>query len=202
MEQTLEIFYSFQCPYSHLAFDQLSQIENDFVVKVLWQPLSLRAGGGKGFQSSPWPPDKTSYIKEDTVRLAKTMNIPLVMPEEWPDAEFDADKSLRGALIAYDLNLGLEYNVKMFQRWWGEALDPNEQKFFVELCDDLDIDPNEFSGRLNATDTKERIKGIYKRARKLGIYETPTILIGEERFVGLDRIPHAREKLKELGLSK
>jgi 2-hydroxychromene-2-carboxylate isomerase len=202
MEQTVEIFYSFQCPYSYLAFDQLSQIENDFVVKVLWQPYSLRSGGQKGFQSSPWPPDKTSYIKEDTVRLAKDMNIPLIIPEEWPDAEFDADKSLRGALIAYDLNLGLEYNIKMFQRWWGEALDPNEQKFFVELCDDLDIDPNEFSGRLNSTDTKERIKGTYKRARKLGIFETPTILIGEERFVGIDRISNARAKLTELGLAK
>lgn len=201
MEQTVEIFYSFQCPYSYLAFDQLSQIENDFVVKVLWQPYSMRAGG-KGFQSSPWPPDRTSYIKEDTLRLAKNMDIPFVMPEEWPENEFDSDKSLRGALIAYDLNLGLEYNVKMFQRWWGEALDPNEQKFFIELCDDLDIDPNEFSGRLNSTDTKERIKGIYKRARKLGIFETPTILIGEERFAGIDRIAHARAKLKELGLQK
>ncbi len=201
MEQTLEIFYSFQCPYSYLAFDQLSQIENDFVVKVLWQPYSLRTGG-KGFQSSPWSPDKTSYIKEDTTRLAKKMNIPLVIPEEWPESEFDADKSLRGALIAYDLDLGLEYNIKMFQRWWGEALDPNEQKFFVELCDDLDIEPNEFSGRLNSTDTKERIKGIYKRARKLGIFETPTILLGEERFVGIDRIEQVRDRLKELGLSK
>lgn len=201
MEQTVEIFYSFQCPYSYLAFDQLSQIENDFVVKVLWQPYSLRVGG-KGFQSSPWPLDKTSYIKEDTTRLAKTMNIPFSITEEWPDNEFDSDKSLRGALIAYDLNLGLEYNVKMFQRWWGDTLDPNEQKFFIELCDDLDIDPNEFSGRLNSTDTKERIKGIYKRARKLGIFETPTILIGEERFVGIDRISHARAKLTELGLKK
>ncbi len=134
--------------------------------------------------------------------LDNIVNIPLIIPEEWPDAEFDADKSLRGALIAYDLNLGLEYNIKMFQRWWGEALDPNEQKFFIELCDDLDIDPNEFSGRLNSTDTKERIKGTYKRARKLGIFETPTILIGEERFVGIDRISNARAKLTELGLAK
>ncbi|HMO19165.1 MAG TPA: DsbA family protein [Oligoflexia bacterium] len=201
MVQTVEIFYTFQCPYSYLAFDRLSQIENRFDVKVLWQPFSTRTGG-KGFQSSPWPPDRTSYIKEDIVRLAAEMDIPISVPEEWPESEFDSDRSLRGALVAFDLNLGLEYNIKMFQRWWGEALDPNEQKFFIELCDDLDIDPNEFSGRLNSADTRERLKGIYKRARKLGIFDTPTILIGEERFTGMDRIPNVEARLKKLGLQK
>jgi len=124
------------------------------------------------------------------------------MNEEWPEAEFDSDRSLRGALVAFDLGLGLEYNVKMFHRWWGEGFDPNEQKFFIELCDDLDIDPNEFSGRLNSADTRERLKGIYKRTRKLNIFDTPTILIGEERFTGMDRIPNVEARLKKLGLAK
>lgn len=201
MVQTVEIFYTFQCPYSYLAFDRLSQIEQKFDVKVLWQPFSTR-GGQKGFQGPAIAPDRASYIREDVTRLAKSMELPLVIKEEWPEDEFDADKSMRGALVAFDLNLGLEYNVKMFQRWWEEAQDPNEQKFFIELCDDLDIDPNEFSGRINATDTRERIKGIHKRARKLGIFDTPTILIGEERFSGIDRIAHVEEQLTGLGLKK
>jgi 2-hydroxychromene-2-carboxylate isomerase len=201
MVQTLEIFYSFQCPYSYLAFDRLSQIENNFDIKVLWQPFSTR-NGGKGFQSSPWPPDRTSYIREDVVRLGEENNIPITLTEEWPENEYDPEKSMRGALVAYDLGLGLEYNIKMFQRWWEENLDPNEQKFFIELCDDLDIDPNEFSGRLNASDTRERVKGTYKRARKLGIFDTPTILLDEERFVGIDRIPNVEARLKKLGLAK
>jgi 2-hydroxychromene-2-carboxylate isomerase len=201
MVQTVEIFYSFQCPYSYLAFDRLSQIENNFDVKVLWQPFSTR-NGPKGFQSSPWSPDRTSYIREDIVRLAEDNDIPFQLNEEWPENEFDPEKSMRGALVAYDLDLGLEYNIKMFQRWWGEGLDPNEQKFFIELCDDLDIDPNEFSGRINSSDTRERVKGIYKRGRKLGIFDTPTILIGEERFVGYDRVPNVEARLNKLGLAK
>lgn len=201
MVQTVEIFYTFQCPYSYLAFDQLSQIEQKYDVKVLWQPFSTRTGQ-KGFQGPSIAPDRASYIREDVARLAKSQNIPLVINEEWPEEEFDSDKSMRGALVAYDLNLGLEYNIKMFQRWWEEGQDPNEQKFFIELCDDLDIDPNEFSGRINATDTRERIKGIHKRARKLGIFDTPTILIGEERFSGIDRIANAEAVLAALGLKK
>ncbi|MDX1402201.1 MAG: DsbA family protein [Kiloniellales bacterium] len=201
MIQTVEIFYSFQCPYSYLAIDRLSQIDHRFDIKVLWQPYSAKATG-KNFQSSPLPEDRASYIREDVVRLAKDIDMPLVMNGDWPEREFDPEKSIRGAVVASDLDVILEYNIKMFHRWWGEGLDPNDQNFFIELCEDLDIDPNEFSGRINTTDTRERVRGIYKRGRKLQVFDVPTIIIGEERFYGIDRIDAAEKRLEELGVSR
>ena len=201
MIQTVEIFYSFQCPYSYLAIDRLCQFEDKFEAKVLWQPFSAKATG-KNFQNSIFPPDRASYIREDVVRLAKKMEMPLVMKGDWPDEEFDPERSIRGAVVASDLEIILEYNIKMFHRCWGEGEDPNDQSFFIELCDDLDIDPNEFSGRINTTDTRERVRGIYKRGRKLQVFDTPTILIGEERFYGIDRIAAAEERLRELEIGK
>lgn len=201
MIQTIEIYYSFQCPYSYLAIDRLSQLESKFDIKVLWQPFSAKAAGSN-FQNSSWPPDKSSYVREDVIRLAKKMDMPLVMKNEWPENEFDPERSIRGAVVAGDLELVLEYNIKMFHRWWGEGEDPNEQSFFVELCDNLDIDPNEFSGRINTTDTRERVRGIYKRGRKFQVFGTPTIIIGEERFYGIDRIAAVEERLKEMEAPK
>ena len=201
MIQTIEIFYSFQCPYSYLAIDQLSQLEGKFDAKVLWQPFSAKASG-KNFQAAPFPPDRASYIREDVVRLAREMELPLVMRPEWPDNEFDPEKSIRGAVVATDLESILEYNIKMFDRWWGKGEDPNDQAFFIELSDDLDIDANEFAGRISTTDTRERVRGIYKRGRKLQVFDTPTIVIGEERFVGLERLDAAERRLRELESGK
>jgi len=200
MIQTIEIFYSFQCPYSYLAIDLLSQLESKYDIKVLWQPYSAQAAGQGGNQHIF--AEKASYIREDVVRLAKSMEMPLVMKSSWPEDSFDPERSTRGAVVAADLDLVLEYNIKMFHRWWGEGEDPNDQPFFVELCDDLDVDPNEFAGRISTTDTRERVRGVYKRGRKLGIFETPTIVIGEERFVGMDRIALVEDKLIELGVKK
>jgi 2-hydroxychromene-2-carboxylate isomerase len=201
MIQTIEIFYSFQCPYSYLAIDRLSQFEQKFDVKVLWQPYSAKAAG-KNFQNAPISPERASYIKEDVTRVAKKMDMPLVINPEWPEKEPDPDKSIRGALIAGDMEIAVEYNIKMFHRWWGEGEDPNDQSFFVQLCDDLDIDMNEFAAMINTADTRERVRGIYKRGKKLQVFDTPTILIGEERFYGIDRIDAAEERLKELGMKK
>lgn len=200
MIQTVEIFYSFQCPYSYLAIDRLSQLDSRFDIKTLWQPFSAKAAGQN--HNYNIPPEKASYIREDVVRLAKAMEMPLIMRSSWPEEKFDPERSIRGAVVAGDQEIILEYNIKMFQRWWGENQDPNEQSFFVELCDDLDIDPNEFSGRINTTDTRERVRGIHKRGRKLGVFDTPTILIEEERFVGIDRVAAAEERLTEMGLKK
>ena len=197
MIQTVEIFYSFQCPYSYLALDQLSELGEGFDGQVLWQPYSGRASA-KNFQTHTPPPDRLSYLKEDVVRLAKKMNMPLVMRPDWPEEEPDPERSIRGAIVASDMGLIFEYNVKMFHAWWGEGADPNEQEFFIELCDDLDVDANEFSGRINTSDVRERVRGTYKRGRKLQVFDTPTVVIGEERFVGIDRVTDAKARLKEI----
>ncbi len=201
MVQTVEIFYSFQCPYSYLAIDRLSQLDRKFDVRVLWQPYSAKAAG-QNFHHTSTSPEKISYIREDVVRLAKLAEMPLVMAADWPEKEFDPDKSTRGAIIASDLDIILEYNIKMFDRWWGEGEEPNDQAFFIQLCNDLDLDPNEFAGRMSTADARERVRGIYKRARKLQVFDTPMIVIGEERFFGIDRIPHAEGRLEELGVKK
>lgn len=200
MIQTIEIFYSFQCPYSYLAIDRLSQIESKFDIRVLWQPYSAKAAG-HNFQNT-YSPERASYIREDAVRLAKKAGMPMVMKSDWPEKEPDPEKSIRGAVVAGDLGVILEYNIKMFHRWWGEGEDPNEQSFFIQLCDELDIDPNEFAGRISTHDTRERVRGLYKRGRKLQVFDTPTIVIGEERFFGMDRIEDAEQRLTEMGVRK
>lgn len=178
----------------------LSQIEQKFDVKVLWHPFSSKAAG-QSVQSLP-SFDRISYIMEDAQRISRKQGIPLTFPEGWPGTEFNPDKMTRGAFVASDLGMVVEYNVKVFSRWWDEGQDPNEQDFFVELCADLDVDPNEFAGRVNANDTRERVKGAFKRGRKLHVYDTPTILIDEERFVGIDRIAAVEERLTTMGLKK
>ena len=200
MDQIVEIFYSFHSPYCYFAMDRLWQIGQKFDVRAIWQPYSSKLAG-QGYQGN-MPEEMASYIREDSVRLAKKFGLPLVVRADWPNNEFDADKSIRGALVASDMGILYEYNIKMFHRWWGEGEDPNEQSFFIELCDDLDIDPNEFSGKMNSSDVRERVRGCFKRGKKLGVFDVPTIIINEERFQGMERIEVAEEKLTEMGLKK
>ena len=201
MTISIEIYYSFQSPYSYLALDGIYEIESKFDVELLWQPFSARASG------QPVPPtgvvpDKLSYLFEDTRRFAEGVNVPFVIPEGWPENEFDPGRVTRGALVAADLGVLKEYNYKVFHKIWGLGENPNDENFMNELCDELDIDLGDFLSKMSASDTRERVKGIYKRGKKLGVFDTPTVVIDKERLFGLDKLPYLAQRLEKLGAKK
>lgn len=202
MTTNVEVFYSFQSPYSYLAMDPLYDIADKYDVELLFQPFSAKASGQPVPQAGVLP-DKLSYLFEDTKRLAEERSLSLIVAENWPEVEFDPGRITRGALIANDLGVLLEYNIKVFNKWWGLGENPNDDAFMTELCDDLDIDLGDFLSKVSSSDTRERVKGIYKRGRKLGVFDTPTFIIGgTERIVGFDKIPYLAARLEKMGLKK
>ena len=201
MTLTLEVFYSFQSPYSYLALESIYDLERDFDLEVLWQPHSAKASGQQ-VQAQPIIAEKLSYLLEDTKRYAEEHSIPLALPEGWPEAEFDPGRVTRGAIVANDMGILMEYNYKVFHRWWGEGLDPNDENFMNELCDELDVDLGEFLSKVSNSDTRERVKGVYRRGRKLGVFDTPTFVIDKERIVGIDKVAYLRERFEKAGLAK
>lgn len=202
MTFTIEVFYSFQSPYSYLALEPIYQLESRYDVQLLWQPYLQMRSAEPSVPQRVMMPEELSYIYEDTKRNARDMNIPIVFPASWPEVEFDADKVTRGAIVASDLDIMMEYNYKVFHRWWGLGENPNEENFMNELCEELDVDLGDFLGKLSATDTKERVKGIYKRGKKLNVFDTPTLVIDGERFVGIDKLPYVAKILEKNGLRK
>jgi len=201
MTANIEVFYSFQSPYSYLALESIYNIEDNYDVELLWQPFSARAAGQQ-VTASPILPDKLSYIFEDTKRYAEEHGIPLVYPEAWPETEFDPGRITRGAVVAGDMGVLKEYNYKVFHKWWGLGENPNEENFMSELSEELDIDLGDFLSKLSSSDTRDRVKGIYKRGRKLGIFDTPAFLLDKERIIGLDKLPYLEQRLQKMGLHR
>jgi 2-hydroxychromene-2-carboxylate isomerase len=202
MTVKIEVYYSFQSPYSYLAMDPIYDIQDKYNVELLWQPFSAKASGQPLPQQGVLP-DKLSYLFEDTKRIAAERNLALNYPENWPETEFDPGRLTRGALIANDMGVLLEYNIKVFDRWWGSGENPNEDAFMTELCEDLDIDLGDFLSKVSSSDTRERVKGIYKRGRKLGVFDTPTFVFEDgERVVGYDKIAYLAARLEKLGAKK
>jgi 2-hydroxychromene-2-carboxylate isomerase len=203
MSQTsIEVFYSFQSPYSYLALEGIYDLEAKFDIEFIWQPFSAKAAGQ---QVTPMPviADKLTYLIEDTERHAADMGIPLKFPEGWPENEFDPGRMTRAAIAALDMGVLKEFNFKVFDKIWGEGENPNDEAFTTSLCEDLDVDLGEFLSKLSSSDTRERIKGIYKRGKKLGVYDTPTFVIdNQERIFGLERLPYLAERLTKMGLKK
>jgi 2-hydroxychromene-2-carboxylate isomerase len=167
-------------------------------VEFLWQPFSAKASG-HNLPPSTVLPEKLSYLFEDTKRYAEKLGVPLIYPDDWPQNEFDPSRITRGALVANDLEVLKEYNYKVFMKIWGEGENPNSDQFNAALCDDLDIDLGEFLSKTSASDARDRIKGVYKRGKQFGVFDTPTIVVNNERFFGIEKIAAAKERIIQLG---
>lgn len=201
MTETVEIYYSFQSPYSYLALDKIYELVNGYDVEFLWQPFSAKAAG-QSTQSSTVIPDKLSYLFEDTNRFAKEQHLELTFPHSWPENEYDPGRVTRGAIVAGDMDVLMEYNLKVFHKVWGLGQNPNEENFLNELCDELDIELGEFLSKISSSDTRERVKGIYQRGKKLGVFDTPTFILQNERIYGIDKISYLESRLAKFKKNK
>lgn len=201
MAINIEVYYSFQSPYSYLALEPIYDLEKRFDIVLLWQPFSAKASG-QPLPPTPIVPEKLAYLFEDTRRISAETGIPLVFPEGWPENEFDPGRVTRGAVVAGDMGVQMEYNYKVFHKWWGLGENPNDENFMNELCDELDVDLGEFLSKVSSSDTRERVKGIYKRGKKAMVFDTPTLVIDKERFVGYDKIAYLANRLHKMGLEK
>lgn len=197
----IEVFYSFQNPFCHLALDEIYNLEKNYNVELIWQPFSAKSAG-QAVNTVSINPDKLSYMIEDVKRYAKGHNISLKLPESWPNEEFDATRITRGAIVAKDMGFLMEYNYKVLDYCWGQGENPNTEEFWAELCEEMDVEIGEFISKISSSDTREKIKGIYSRGKNLGVFDTPTFVINKERFVGLDKIYSIKEFLEKSGLKK
>jgi 2-hydroxychromene-2-carboxylate isomerase len=194
MRKQIEFFYSYASPYSYLLVDQIYEFEKVFDVRVEWQPLAPSAEE----KSRPVEPERVQYMLHDVQRVAEWLNLPIVFPPR----EYDPLPSLSGALVAKEMGVLFEYNIKLFHHWWGEGLDPNEGDYFAALADELDVDVGRFLEQMNSHEVREHLQGISHRAKRLGVFDVPMIAVEDELFWGHDRLPLVTRKLTQLGLKR
>jgi 2-hydroxychromene-2-carboxylate isomerase len=190
-KEIVEIYYDFADPYCYVFLDDLYEIESLKDVEVIWQPYNLKASGGIVESGTSFSEEEVSYIKEEVGRLAKERNLEIVFSPDWPKEEFDVSRATRAAFVALDLGVGKEFNYRVSYRIWGLGEDPAKDSFLIQVAEDLDLDLAEFLTKVSLVDTRERARGVVQRAKKQGVFRTPTITFKEQRFYGYWNIKRA-----------
>jgi 2-hydroxychromene-2-carboxylate isomerase len=194
MRKQIEVFYSYASPYSYLLVDQIYELEKVFDVRIEWQPLAPSPEE----KNKQVEPERIPYMLHDVQRVAEWLNLAIVFPPR----EYDPVPSLSGALVAKEMGVLFEYNIKLFHHWWGEGLDPNEGDYFAALAEELDVDVGRFLEQMNSHEVREHLQGISHRAKRLGVFDVPMIVVEDELFWGQDRIAFVARKLTQLGLKR
>lgn len=187
MGKRLEFLFDLMSPYSYLASTQLEALGRRTQASITWVPVYLpgimRAVGNKGPTEFP---QKAMYTLKDLNDWAKHYGLPEIgLPDKFP---FQAALGQRLCLVANEQGRCAAFVNAMFPKIWLQRRDVNDPVVIEEALREAGLDPAPARERAQSEDVRALLKANTEQAVERGAYGVPTYFIGDEMFVGNDRL--------------
>ncbi|MBO9354161.1 2-hydroxychromene-2-carboxylate isomerase [Bordetella petrii] len=186
-----EMWFDFASPYSYLAMARLEPLARQAGVEVVLRPFLL----GPIFQAQGWNdspfrlfPGKGAYMMRDIARLADKYGIGYQRPSQFPRMSV---LSARVALLGQDQPWGRDFCLAAFHANFVDDQDIQDEAVVGALLDGLQLDGQALVVQARQESTKEALRRQVDRARELGIFGAPSLMVGREMFWGNDRLEDA-----------
>ncbi len=201
MPRTLEFFFDLMSPYSFLASTQLEALGQRTGATVRWRvmylPGVMKATGNQGPTAVA---AKAMYSLKDINDWAKHYKLPPVeLPDPFPFVSTNADR-LAIAIEELDPAKSIEFCKQMFKRIWLERANCNDPAVISVLLLSLGLDAPALLERIKQEDLKAKLKGNTDEAIERGAFGAPTFFVGDEMFVGNDRLMFVEQALMRQAL--
>lgn len=192
---SIDFWFSTGSTYTYLAVSRLEKVAAAEGVRFNWRPFSVRAIMREQ-NNIPFAgkPVKSAYMWRDIERRADLYGLPVKVPAPYPLKEFDLANQV--ALVGMEEGWGKSYVVASYRRWFVDGQEPGmEPNLSASLAE-----AGQTAQRVVSIAQSERIAKAYAEstaeARNLGIFGSPTFVVGKELFWGDDRLDDALSWLR------
>ncbi|CAP40646.1 2-hydroxychromene-2-carboxylate isomerase [Bordetella petrii] len=186
-----EMWFDFASPYSYLAIERVGPLARQAGVSVALRPFLL----GPIFQAQGWNdspfrlfPGKGAYMMRDIARLADKYGLAYRRPSQFPRMSV---LSARVALLGQDQPWGRDFCLAVFRANFVDDQDIQDEAVVGAILDRLSLDRPALLAQARQESTKEALRRQVDRARELGIFGAPSLMVGREMFWGNDRLEDA-----------
>lgn len=182
-------------PYSYLASTQVQAVAERASATIRWRPMYLpgvmKATGNQGPTAIA---AKAMHALKDLNDWAKHYGLPEIqLPDHFP---FTAVLANRSALVTEEQGKIADYSTKMFARIWAERADCNDPTVVAGVLGQLGLDATAVMARAGTDEIKNKLRANTDEAVERGAFGAPTMFVGEEMFVGNDRLMFVEAALK------
>ncbi len=191
---TLEFFYDFVSPYSYLASTRVEAVAARTGATIRWRPFVL--GGVFKATSNHAPieiPAKAKHMLLDLDRWSRRLGVPLKFPEAFP---FNPILSLRTALAAEAVGKLVPATHAIYRARWADQRDIADPAVLAAVLTEAGLDGAALVAA--APSYKEALLKQTQEAIDRGAFGAPLFFVGEQLFVGNDRLDFVEEALKAL----
>ncbi len=194
----IDFFFSFSSTYSYLSVMRAGELAADAGMAMRWRPFRLRTltqeQNNRPFVGKPV---KLKYMWRDVERRAQQHGIAFAGIPPYPvDAEGLAHKV--GVLAAME-GWCPEYSRAVYRKWFIDHTDPGDPQGLAEVITALGRDARDVMAHAQSAQVEDRLASETDVARSLGIFGSPTFVVGDEIFWGDDRLEVAIDWCRRSG---
>ena len=193
---TIQVFYGISSPWAYLGMPKLREIARSEGVSLVLRPIRIIQSNG-GIPLRERPTARQNYHVVELTRWRKFLDIPLnLKPKYYPcrTIEYAACLVIAAGLKGYD-DVALSWAIQ--SALWAHDQDIADTNTLEGIVEDvLHCDTKEL---LVFSQTPE-VYAVWKKnlsdAEQLGIFGTPTYVVGNELFWGQDRLDFVQRKIR------
>ena len=188
----LEFFYDFTSPYSYLASERVEALAARAGAALHWRPFLL--GGvlkATGNRAPIEIPAKGKHMLVDLARWAGERGIPFRFPAIFPVPSILA---LRAALAAARRGQLVPFTHAVFRAVWTEGKEIGTPEQLAAVLQAAGLDGPGLV--VAAPAEKETLVKQTQEAVERGAFGAPAFFVGQEMFVGNDRMEFVEQALR------
>ena len=197
----MEFWFEYASTYSYPAAMRVEEAARAADVPLSYRPFLLGPIFGKhGWKDSPFNiyPVKGRYMWRDLERICERLGLSLARPSTFP----------RNGLAAARATLALPEAARpafvrsVYDANFAKDRDIGSTNVVAELLTMLGHDAAAVLSRAGSSDVKDELRAQTERAVELGLFGSPSFVVGRELFWGNDRLDEALDWAREEGVSR
>lgn len=190
MQPRIEFFYFLGSTYSYLSVTRADALAAQEGVALTWRPFSVRTlmreQNNIPFANKP---AKLKYMWRDLERRALKLGVPFDGAPQYP---IDRDELANHvATLAAQEGWSAPFTQAAYRAWFLQKKDPGSPETLREVLESIGQDSDACVARASEEHTRRAYLAATDRARQLGIFGSPTFVVGQELFWGDDRLEDA-----------
>jgi len=187
---TIDFWFTMGSTYTYLSVMRLGELEQSSGIRFRWRPFHLLVILQE-MKHVPFAdkPAKSAYMWRDIERRAAMYGLPVSLPVPYPAKQSVAANLV--AIVGMRQGWGVDFVRAAYRRWFQLGQETGSEPNVSESLRDIGQEPQSVLALANAADATTALMAETDVAKNLGIFGSPTFVMGRELFWGDDRLEDA-----------
>lgn len=186
--KSVDFYFDYGSPASHLAWTQLPRICAQHGATLNYRPIVLGAVFKATGNASPaMVPAKGRYVMQDLLRWARHWDVPFQLNPHFPIDTVTLMKTGFGVQLLQPERFDA-FNRAVFTALWVDGLNLNQPDIVAGTMKAAGFDMQQLMQIASDTAVREGIRRNTDEAVRRGVFGAPTFFVGDQMLWGQDRL--------------